>query len=59
MTCFTTASGSGPTAGSLRLSDAFEHPVEPKAYEWTAKVININQGGNEKLQSRPFLTGKR
>ena len=38
-----------PNRQTLRLSDAFEHPVEPNTYEWTANVININQGCNEKL----------
>ena len=38
-----------PETETLRLSDAFEYPVEPNTYEWTANVININQGCNEKL----------
>lgn len=33
----------------LRLSDAFEVPDESKGFEWTATVLNINPGFNEKL----------
>lgn len=33
----------------LKLSDAFEVPDESKGFEWTATVININPGFNEKL----------
>ena len=34
---------------TLRLSDAFLHPVEKGAYEWTAHVLNINVGKNKEL----------
>ena len=33
----------------LRLSDAFEKKDESGDFEWTADVININQGANESL----------
>ncbi len=36
----------------LRLSDAFELPVEPGKYEWTATLININHGMNPEILSK-------
>ena len=38
-----------PEKETLRLSDAFLHPVEKGAYEWTAHVLNINVGKNKEL----------
>jgi hypothetical protein len=40
-----------PSVQKLQLSDAFEHPVDDKEFEWTATVYNLNKGKNDKLLS--------
>jgi len=45
-----------PEQYELRLSDAFEHPVESPDIELTCKVYNINYGKNQELLAAcPFL----
>lgn len=34
---------------TLRLSDAFEHPIPPGAFEWTATMYNLNHEQNRAL----------
>ena len=36
----------------LRLSDAFQQEVEPRTFEWTAIMVNINYGYNQALMDR-------
>jgi hypothetical protein len=38
-----------PDRQVLKLSDAFMVPVKDGTFEWTATVLNINYGQNEKL----------
>ena len=38
-----------PEVSTLRLSDAFSKPDKTGTFEWSAKVININQGKNKSL----------
>ena len=33
----------------LRLSDAFLQPSPPGKFEWTARMVNLNQGKNDEL----------
>ncbi len=40
-----------PDRVEMKLSDAFMKPVEPGKFEWTAIMLNINIGHNEKLLS--------
>ena len=40
-----------PDRKILKLSDAFAHPVQEGYFEWTAVMININEGHNPKLLS--------
>ena len=46
--------GSRQTADieKLRLSDAFEVPKSDGEFEWTATLVNINKGHNEKLLAK-------
>lgn len=45
-----------PEQYTLKLSDAFEHPVENPELELTCMVYNINRGKNEELLGKcPFL----
>ena len=46
------ASGMKTDVAYLRLSDAFEVPDKAEGYEWTAKVLNINQGFNEEIKGK-------
>ena len=36
----------------LRLSDAFEAEEKTSGYEWTARMLNINYGRNQKLMEK-------
>jgi hypothetical protein len=41
-----------PDRMTLKLSDAFEYPVEEGQFEWTAMMLNINFGKNQELMER-------
>ena len=36
----------------LKLSDAFDTQEKPEGYEWTARMLNINYGRNQKLMEK-------
>lgn len=38
-----------PAVEELLLSDAFQKPMEKGAFEWTAKVVNLNHAGNHEF----------
>ena len=38
-----------PDREEMRLSDSFAHPAREGTFEWTATVLNINVGHNQKL----------
>lgn len=41
-----------PSVEKLKLSDAFMHKVEDYEFEWTATMINLNEGKNEEILSK-------
>lgn len=41
-----------PSCMKLRLSDAFIHPDDCGDFEWTATMLNLNEGKNEELLNR-------
>lgn len=47
-----------PEREVLKLSDAFQVPVKEGKFEWTAVVLNINHGHNQKLLEQCSILGE-